>query len=121
MPFGLCIYELSLPMRPLAKNILYCVFWPFLFSLLLYEYFVEPVDIIYVVGSIPNVIIVILVDRESAFLSIISCIISVSLMLMPYVIYLVKKKEISLVYTFSSIYSLVSCLLGALIILGRYV
>lgn len=105
----------------LITYIMVCMLWPVFFYIVINKYIVDQKFILYLFGSIPSTVFVVFFKYENDYMLYMSCMIWLLIIVL---IYVKRKKNTGMhkiYYMMASMYSLASCLLGCLIILGQHV
>ena len=102
-------------------NLISVLAWPILFSLGLFKYMLSSIQVLYLIGSVPSFILAIIFDLDGKLVIYWCALPSLIIWFVPVIQFIQTKKERVSLYFISSFYSLLSCVLGTLVILGQHV
>jgi hypothetical protein len=114
-------------MKPLTKTVLLGFIWVVILTIPAYSLVLAAWQFSFLLSAIPGLIIWFVINIKtptefhSIALSSISSLISVLIIMLPYIIYKTKNIQSNWLYAGSSIYSLINALLGLLIIASQHV
>lgn len=104
----------------LLKTMGYGFVWPILFYGLLYKFIERPAEIMFFLGALISLPIAFIFDVDGYTLMQLCALPGSIIIFSPLLFFIKKRKEYKIIYIICSLYSFLSSVVGATIILGKF-
>jgi len=94
--------------------------WPFLFSVSLYKFVEHPQEMLYFFGGLISLPVAFMFGLDGYGLIKLCALPGIIIIFFPYLFFLAKHSEYKAIYICCSLFSFLSSIIGAIIIIGKY-
>ncbi len=103
-----------------VKTVCCGLVWPFLFSVSLHKFVEYPQEMLYFFGGLTSLPVAFIFDFDGYGLIKLCALPGIIIIFFPYLFFLAKHSEYKFIYICCSLFSFLSSVIGAIIILGKY-
>ena len=108
------------PTNVFVKTVCCGFVWPFLFFVSLYKFVEHPQEMLYFFGGLISLAVTFILDLDGYGLIKLCALPGIIIIFFPYLFFLAKHSEYKIIYICCSLFSFLSSIEGAIIILGKY-